>query len=264
MISAFANVSTEARIGKNVTIGDFTVVHANVEIGDNSLIQEHCLLGVRGPNTSEPLRLGAGAHIRSHTVLYEHSRIGPGLDTGHHVVIRERSRIGENLRLGNNSDIEGDCEIGDFCRFHGYVHVGKGTHIGDFVWLFSLTTVTNDPLPPSDLTVPVSIGDGVVICVGTTLLPGCELGAGAFACAGAHVHGRVPIGAVVTGPQGRILFHVSRLMDIETGLNHPWMQHYRRVYPAHAQERLERLLERIQATRTEFRRVCVRKSMEQT
>ena len=247
MISKFANVSPGARLGKNVIIGDFTVIHENVEIEDNCVIHEHCLLGVKGPNTKEPLLLGAGAIIRSHSVIYENCTIGPMLETGHHIVIRERSHIGENLRIGNFSDVEGDCEIGDFSRFHGYVQVGKGAWIGDFVWLFSLTTCTNDPLPPSHLSKPVEVGDGAVVCVGATLMPGSRLGIGAFVAAGSRVTGDVPAGAVVSGPDGRVKFHVSHLMEFDTGLSHPWMQHYRSVYPEHAIPRLDSLMEAVLA-----------------
>lgn len=249
MISPLAKVHPGARIGRDVTIGDFTVVHERVELGDGCVVQEHCLLGVRGVGTAEPVIIGPGATIRSHAVVYEHSRIGPRLETGHHVVIRERSRIGENLRVGNFSDIEGDCEIGDFARFHGYVHLGKGSRVGHFVWLFSLTTVTNDPLPPSRAQVAVEIGDGAVVCVGATLLPGCRIGKGALVSAGAHAAGDVPVGAVVVGTDGRVVNHVSRLVSLATGLRHPWMRHYRDAYPSEAQPRIDALLDEVMANR---------------
>lgn len=249
MISRLAKVHPGARIGRDVTIGDFTVVHERVELGDGCQVQEHCLLGVKGPATSEPVIIGAGATIRSHTVIYEHSNIGPRLETGHHVVIRERSQIGENLRVGNFSDIEGDCQIGDFARFHGYVHVGKGSRVGHFVWLFSLTTATNDPLPPSRAQVPVVIDDGAVVCVGATLLPGCKLGKGALVSAGGVASGDVPPGAVVVGPEGLVVNHVSRLVNLEAGLRHPWMRHYRDAFPAHAAARIDALLEDVMANR---------------
>lgn len=249
MISSLAKISPNARIGTGVSIGDYCVINDNVVLGDGCVIQPHCLLGVEGPNGSGNLVIGDHSTIRSHAVIYGHSEIGPRLETGHHVVIRERSRIGENLRIGNFSDIEGDCTIGDFNRFHGYVQVGKGASIGSFVWLFSLTTCTNDPLPPSHLARPVEVQDGAVVCVGATLMPGCRLGTGAFVAAGARAKGVVPDGAVVSGAEGRIKFHVTRLMDLDSGLSHPWMQHYRQVYPDHAQARLEALLAKILASR---------------
>ena len=45
-----------------------------------------------------PLVLGAGARLRSGTVLYDASRIGPGLETGHGVVVREDCEIGARVR----------------------------------------------------------------------------------------------------------------------------------------------------------------------
>jgi UDP-3-O-[3-hydroxymyristoyl] glucosamine N-acyltransferase len=249
MIAETARIHPKARLGKDVVIGEYVVVHENVDIGDGCIIQDHCVLGVKGPRTSERLELGPGATIRTHTVLYEHSIIGPKLETGHHVVIRERSVIGENLRIGNYSDVEGDCSIGDFTRFHGYVHIGKGSKVGDFVWLFSLVTGTNDPMPPSDLSYPVEIGDGAVVCVGAVLMPGCRLGKGAFVAAGAHAQGEVPVGAVVSGPEGMVVNHVSRLMHLESGLRHPWMRHFRSAYPTHTHGRLDELLQEILANR---------------
>lgn len=258
MIAETARIHPGARIGQDVTVGEYTVIHENVVIKDGCTIQDFCVLGVKGPRTSEPLILGPGAIIRSHSVLYEHSTIGANLETGHHVVIRERSVIGENLRIGNFSDVEGDCIIGDFTRFHGYVQVGKGSRIGSFVWLFSLTTATNDPLPPSRLSRPVTLEDGVVICVGVTLMPGSTLGKGAFLAAGSRAVGDIPAGAVVSGPDGEVKFHVSRLLDLDTGLRHPWINHFGYVYPEQAQSRLTTLLDEIMKTRSDLHAVRLR------
>ena len=244
-----AVVDPGARLGKNVSIGAYSVVHAGAEIGDDTVIQEHCSIGVTGVEGAGPLALGAGSFIRTHTVLYADSTFGENLETGHHVVIREKTRAGANLRVGNFSDIEGNCTIGDYCRFHGYVHVGKGSRIGHFVWLFSLTTATNDPLPPSLLQDPVTIDDGAVVCVGVTLMPGITLGKGAFASAGATVRRSVPAGAVVAGSDGRVVNHVSQLLHLPSGTRHPWMRHYRKGYPPAAIARLEILEKEILANR---------------
>jgi UDP-3-O-[3-hydroxymyristoyl] glucosamine N-acyltransferase len=244
-----SRVSTEAQIGSEVRIGPGSVVHADAIIGDGTVIGECCVLGHRGPGNGGPLLVGPGSTIRSHTVLYAASTFGPQLETGHHVVIRENTTAGENLRVGNFNDIEGDCTIGDFCRFHGYAHVGKGSRIGNFVWLFSLTTATNDPLPPSTLQDPVLIEDGAVVCVGVTIMPGTIIGKGAFISAGAVAKGRIPVGAVIAGMDGRVVNHVSRLMHLESGTRHPWMRHYERGFPPQVKPRLDQLLSEIMENR---------------
>lgn len=244
-----AFVHPDAVLGARVRVGAFSVVHADGEIGDDVIIGDHCSIGIETPLAEGIVRIGPNSIIRSHAVIYRGSEIGPRLETGHHVVIREKSFIGANLRVGNFSDIEGSCSIGDFCRFHGYVHVGKGSKIGNFVWLYSLTTATNDPLPPSHLTEPVEIRDGAVVCVGVTLMPGTVVGQGAFLTAGSTVSGSVPDAAVVAGPQGRVMCHVSKLAHHRSGLRHPWMRHLKDIFPAEAQDRLEVLGTAIGATR---------------
>lgn len=247
-------VSPEAEIGEGCRFGESVRVYAGVQLGSGSSVGDFCVLGhpTREPRDSEPLSIGAGALIRSHAVLYRGSTLGPDLETGHHVVIREGTTAGANLRVGNYSDIEGECRIGDYTRLHGYVHVGRGSSIGDFVWIFSQATLMNDPLPPSRLTRPVVVGDGVVIGVGALIMPGASLMTGAFVAAGTKVSGPVRAGAVVEGPETREVTHVALLADLAEGLRHPWMNHFADAYPAEAQERIERLRRAILESRRMF------------
>lgn len=233
-------VSPEARIGRDVSIGPGTVVHGRVAIEDGVSIGEFCSIGhpASGEHAGEELVLGRGSVIRSHTVLYEGSKFPGGLETGHHTMVREGTTAGLLLRLGSFCDVEGRCSFGDHVRCHGYVHVGAGSRIGSFVWLYSLVTLTNDPLPPSTIVRPVVIEDGVVVCVGATVMPGAVMRQGSFAAAGARVSGEVPPGAVVSGPEGRVSGHVSTLVDLETGTRHPFMRHFHGRYPEDQRERL--------------------------
>jgi UDP-3-O-[3-hydroxymyristoyl] glucosamine N-acyltransferase len=244
----FSLIDPAARIGRNVELGFGVRIYGNVEVGDDCRIGDFCVLGHPSVLPSAPpLRLGAGARIRSHAVLYEGSEIGPFLETGHHVVIREAARIGENLRLGNFSDIEGNCAIGDFVRMHGYAHVGRGAQIGDFVWLFSLTTLMNDPLPPSHLAEPVTIGDMATVCVNAQLMPGAVIGRGALIASGAVARGQVPPAVVVSGAEGEIAGPVRFLMHMETRTRHPWHKHFADAYPERARARIAKLGAEIEA-----------------
>jgi UDP-3-O-[3-hydroxymyristoyl] glucosamine N-acyltransferase len=240
IIESGAQVHPSARIGAYVRICSGAVIGPGCEIGD------FCVIGqpTKTPAyAGRKVTVGEGSIIRSHTVIYEGSDLGPRLETGHHVVIREGTRAGVNLRVGNYTDVEGTCEIGDYCRFHGYVHVGRGSRIGHFVWLFSLTTLTNDPLPPSHLQSPVVIEDGVVVAVGCTLMPGTRLGEGAFVAAGSFPKGVVPPAAVYS--QGQVRVAVTRLASLEGRISHPWMSHFKDAYPPEAHARLADLEARI-------------------
>lgn len=243
-----AMIDKNAKIGANVSFGMGVRVYGNTEIGDDCTIGDFCILGHPGPGLNPaPLRLGAGATVRSHSILYEGSTIGPQLETGHHVVIREKSMIGENLRVGNFSDIEGNCRIGDFTRLHGYVHIGKGADIGDFVWIFSLTTLMNDPLPPSHLDDPVVIGDMVTICVNAQCMPGTHIGRGCLIAAGTMVSGEIPEAVVVQGPGSQIAGPVNFVMHMASRTRHPWHRHFADAYPERARDRIKALGTHIEA-----------------
>lgn len=241
-VSELSFIDTAATIGENVFIGHGARIYGNVEIGDDCRIGDFCVIGHPSlTSNSPPLRLGHGANIRSHAVVYEGSEIGPFLETGHHVVIREGAHIGENLRVGNFSDIEGACQIGDFVRMHGYVHVGRGAKIGDFVWLFSLTTLMNDPLPPSHLSEPVTIGDMATVCVNAQLMPGAMIGRGTMIASGAVALGEIPPCVVVVGTDSEITGPVRFVMHMESRTRHPWYQHFSDAYPERVRARIAAL-----------------------
>jgi UDP-3-O-[3-hydroxymyristoyl] glucosamine N-acyltransferase len=238
-----AIVDASIRLPDSLSIGAYSRIESGVCLGEETHIGEFCVLG-GGPEAGmSELQIGKNSIIRSHTIIYAGSGFGDRLETGHHVVIREKTVAGANLRVGNFSDIEGHSVIGDYCRFHGYVHIGKGSRIGNFVWLYSLVTATNDPLPPSDLFRPVFIGDGVVVCVGALLMPGVEIGDGAFVTAGSKAEGKIPNGAVVSGDKSEIVSHVGSLIDLESGVRHPWMRHLKTRYLQECQERLDKLMD---------------------
>src|SRR5262249_50391689 len=157
------------------------------------------------------------------TIIYQDVEAGPRFQTGHHALAREGTRAGINLRMGTYTTIEGHAVIGDYTRLHGYVHVSQGSRIGSFVWLYALTTLLNDPLPPCHVELGVTIEDGVVVCVNSLVMPGAVLRKGCFICAGARAAGEIPAGAVVDGPKGQIRSHISQMVSLEHKLAHPWM-----------------------------------------
>ena len=137
MIHKSAIVSPKAKIGKNVRIGHFSVVHDDVIIGDNTIIEGYCELGY--PTVladKQPLIIGSDSHIRSHSIFYAGSTFKEKLVTGHRVSVRENTHAGVNLQIGTLSDFQGDCNIGDYVRTHSNVHIGKHSSIGSCIWIF--------------------------------------------------------------------------------------------------------------------------------
>jgi acetyltransferase-like isoleucine patch superfamily enzyme len=228
-------VSSRARIGKNVTIGDFCKIHDNVVIGDNTTIGDYCSIGAPSPLAEgAPLEIGPNSLVRSYSCLYEGSTMGPGFTTGDRVTIRERTQIGEQVQIGTLSDVQGHCTIGNHVRTHSNVHISQLSVIHDFVWLFPYTVLTNDPHPPSDgYKKGVIIEAYAVVASSCTILPGIRIGQKSLVGAHSMVNRDVPPGKVVTGVPAKVVCDTFMipLADGSGKPAYPWTKHFHRGYP---------------------------------
>lgn len=236
-------VSEKAKVHPSVKLGNFITIHDNVEIAADSVVEDYCIIGYPASNSfkGQPLKIGKGSLIRSHSVLYEGSSFGDGLMVGHHCMVREGVVAGIRLQIGSYNDLEGDCRIGDYVRFHSNVHIGRGAIVGDFVWIFPNVVLTNDPIPPSGLQEGVVIEPGAVIATGAILLPGCVVGKGAFVAAMSRGEGHIPPASVIVGFDGQNVGGINKIRHIASGKQHPWMGHFSSYYPPDAQDRIQQL-----------------------
>jgi acetyltransferase-like isoleucine patch superfamily enzyme len=223
-------------IGDRVSIGPFTVVHDDVILGDDCVVGSHCELGHPSPRADgAPLVIGARSIIRSYSCFYAGSTFGPELATGHRVTVRELTTAGQNLQIGTLSDIQGTCRIGDYVRFHSNVHIGQHSTIEDFVWIFPYTVLTNDPHPPSETMMGVTIERFAAIATMSVVLPGVRIGAGALIGAHSSVTKDVAPDTVAVGAPAAAVCPTSRIM-MKDGTNrpaYPWRTHFHRGYPEH-------------------------------
>ena len=155
------------------------------------------------------LIVGAGAVLRTGTVLYEGSRIGAELQTGHNVVIREQNLIGDGVQVWSNSVIDYGCRIGDRVKIHSNCYVAQFTSIADDCFLAPGVTVANDIHPGCPHSAACMRGPtlerGVQVGVNVTLLPYVRIGAHSVIGAGAVVTADVPPHSVVVGNPGRVV-----------------------------------------------------------
>ena len=85
----------------------------NVRLGQDSVVQDFCLLGQSPAETAAAeLVIGEHALIRSHTTLYSGSRIGAWFQTGHGVVVRQDCSFGEHCSIGSGSVVESGVRAG--------------------------------------------------------------------------------------------------------------------------------------------------------
>ncbi len=228
-----AIISDKAIIGANVKIGAYTIIYDNVEIAENTTIEPFCEIGVSNHlSGGEILYIGANSHIRSHSIFYEGSFFSESLITGHRVTVREKIQAGNNLQIGTLSDLQGHCEIGDFVRFHSNVHIGQKSKIGNYVWIFPYVVLTNDPHPPSETLLGVTVEDYAVIATMSVILPGAVISKGCLIGAHSSVKGITEEDMIYAGSPAKKICSTAKIkLHDKSGSAYPWRKHFHRGYP---------------------------------
>lgn len=231
-IHATAIISKKARIGENVVIGANSIIYENVEIGDNTIIGAFCELGVANHlSEGKSLIIGKDSNIRSYSVFYEGSIFGEKLTTGHRVTVREKVSAGKNLQIGTLCDLQGHCEIGDYVRFHSNVHIGQHSKIGNFVWIFPYVVLTNDPHPPSETMMGVTVEDFAAIATMSVVLPGAVISEGCLIGAHSSVKGITERNCIYVGNPAKNVGPTSKIKLEDGSPAYPWKKHFKRGYP---------------------------------
>lgn len=148
-----AVVDSSARIAEGVTIGAFSVIAADVEIGEDSWIAPHVV--INGPTT-----IGRENQIHSFATLggapqdISYDGEPTRLEIGDNNVIRENVTIsrgtphgGGVTRVGNNNfimayaHIAHDCQVGSHNIFANGVQLGGHVEIGDHINLAGMALI---------------------------------------------------------------------------------------------------------------------------
>lgn len=166
-----------------------------------------------------PLVLGAGARLRTGTVIYDGSTIGRRLQTGHGVVIREGCEVGDDVSVWTNTVIDYGCRIGARVKIHCNCYIAQYSELDDEVFLAPGVTIANDLYPgdprSAELMAGPRIGTGARIGVNATILPFVRIGAGALIGAGSVVTRDIPAGVVAFGNPAVPRRAVGELPDID-------------------------------------------------
>jgi acetyltransferase-like isoleucine patch superfamily enzyme len=190
----------------NSFIAPTAVVHPGVELGDNCVVEDFCVIGCpprgRGPGELAT-RIGSNAVIRSFSVIYAGNTIGDDFQCGNKANIREENRIGNRVSIGTLSVVEHHVVLEDGVRIHTQAFVPEYSTLKRGCWIGPHAVLTNAKFPnrpdtKDNLQGPV-IGANAVLGANCTVLPGVQIGENALVGAGSVVTKNVAPGAVVKG-----------------------------------------------------------------
>ncbi len=176
-IHSTAIVDPKAALGNNVEIGPFSIVGADVQLGDNVRLQSHvvieghtnigagskifpfAVLGCPPQHTryaGEPstLEIGKNNVIREHVTMHP----GTAIDSMKTVVgdnglflaathVAHDCVVGDNAIFANNAALGGHVKIGDNVMLGGFASVQQWCRVGNYAMIGSQTAVDADVIP---------------------------------------------------------------------------------------------------------------------
>ena len=115
-------ISKKAQIGKNVSIGPYSIIEDNVIIGDNTTIDSHTII-------KEYTEVGKNCNIFSHCVIGGVPQDKKYNGEKSKLVIGNNNTIREFCTLNRGTEESGITKIGNNCLFMAYVHVAHDCYL---------------------------------------------------------------------------------------------------------------------------------------
>lgn len=199
-------------------ISKTAIIHENVEIGEGTVIEDYCVIGVapRGKQEGElKTVIGRDCVIRSQSVIYAGNIIGDDFQTGNMVTVREENTIGNNVSIGTKSDVQHHVRIEDGVRIHTQAFVPEYCVLKKGCWIGPNVVMTNAPFPLSpgakDNLKGCVVEEKAKVGANSTLLPGVVIGKNSLVGSGSVVTKDVEPDTVVVGNPAKYIKNVDDL-----------------------------------------------------
>lgn len=174
-MSSLFTVHPDARIGNNVDIGPYTVVHEDVEIGDGCRIHNNVTI-------FPGARLGAGVTVFPGAVVGAIPQDLKFRGEKTYAVVDDGTTLRECVTVNRGTAAKGETRVGANCLLMAYTHVAHDCLIGNRVIISNATQIGGE----------VQIDDAAVIGGGSLIHQFCHLGRNIMLQGGALVNKDIP------------------------------------------------------------------------
>ena len=208
-VNETAYVDSKAKIGKNVTIGPFSVIEAGVIIGDDSNIGSHTVIGQKtsiGKNCKifSNIHIYHGTNIGDNAIIHSGTVIGSDgfgfvtdQDINHKIPQNGYVIIGNDVEIGANCAIDrgtiGDTIIEDQCKLDNHVHLAHNVRLGKGCLLTAAVTIAGS----------VEVGEFCIFAGHVGVAPHVKIGARSVLAAKTGVSKSLTGGKVYAGMPAR-------------------------------------------------------------
>ena len=208
-VNETAYVDSKAKIGKNVTIGPFSVIEAGVIIGDDSNIGSHTVIDQKtsiGKNCKifSNIHVYHGTNIGDNAIIHSGTVIGSDgfgfvtdQDINHKIPQNGYVIIGNDVEIGANCAIDrgtiGDTIIEDQCKLDNHVHLAHNVRLGKGCLLTAAVTIAGS----------VEVGEFCIFAGHVGVAPHVKIGARSVLAAKTGVSKSLTGGKVYAGMPAR-------------------------------------------------------------
>ena len=138
--------------------------------------------------------------------ISEKANIGNNVKMWHFAYVGDNTVIGNNVKIGSLAHVDYDVKIGNNTMIEGLAYIPPLSRIGNNVFIGPSVSLTNDPFPPSEKLIGVTINDNVVIGSRAVIKAGVTIGENSVVAMGAVVTKDVPPNTVVGGVPAKVMY----------------------------------------------------------
>lgn len=138
--------------------------------------------------------------------ISEKAKIGKNVKIWHFAYVGDNTILGDNVKIGSLAHIDYNVEIGENTMIEGLVYIPPLSRIGKNVFIGPSVSLTNDPYPPSQKMIGVTIKDGAIIGSRAVIKAGVTIGKNSVVAMGAVVTKDVPDNMVVVGVPAKVKY----------------------------------------------------------